>query len=280
MMCVVALPRRILFVGFRFDLPANIRTGTGSGVSRVSCLISPFGAPTTKLNPISIDSVSVLELDQSNNVLVEERIGDGFNDGDSFSYQSIINRDVTTIQNIPKALQLNLSGRNEDGVMLMNVFVITFTNECGVTPVLEVGESAGWVRFAEMSGPIPKFCPTREPSSTPSEAPSPAPSDAPSSTPSSTPSEAPNPTQQPSSSPTQEPTTFKPTALPTVEPSLVVLPTQVPVANTTVQPTTLPTTTPIFGMPTSEPTRCPTEPPTPQQATKNPTSRPTQATIP
>lgn len=127
--------------------PANIRTGTGSGVSRVSCLISPFGAPTTKLNPISIDSVSVLELDQSNNVLVEERIGGGFNDGDSFSYQSIINRDVTTIQNIPKALQLNLSGRNEDGVMLMNVFVITFTNECGVTPVLEVGESAGWVRF-------------------------------------------------------------------------------------------------------------------------------------
>ncbi len=129
--------------------PTNVRTGTGSGVLRVSCLVSPFGAPTDKLNPVVIDSVSVLELDQSNNVLVEERVGGGFVDGDSFSYSSVINNpdDVKSIQNIPKALQLNLSGRNEDGVMLMNVFVITFTNECGLTPVLQVGESAGWVRF-------------------------------------------------------------------------------------------------------------------------------------
>ena len=127
--------------------PTNINKGSGSGVARVSCLISPFGAPTTKLEPVVVDSISILELDQSNSVLVEERIGGAFVSGDSFSYSSIINTDVTSVQEIPKALQLNLSGRNEDGVILINVFVITFTNECGVTPVIQLGESAGWVTF-------------------------------------------------------------------------------------------------------------------------------------
>jgi len=127
--------------------PTNITTGFG--VASISCLISPFGAPTNNLYPAIIDSVSILELDQSNNVLVEERIDGEFVDGDSFSYSSIINNpdDVTSSQNIPRALQLNLNGRNSDGVILLNVFVITFTNECGVTPVIQEGESAGWTIF-------------------------------------------------------------------------------------------------------------------------------------
>jgi hypothetical protein len=132
-----------------FDLscpPTNI--SLGSGVQSVSCLISPFGAPTTKIAPIVLDSVSILELDQNNNVLVEERMNGELVNGDSFSYSSIVNdREVTSIQNIPSVLQLNLSGRNEDGVMLMNVFFIRFSNECGVTPVIQEGESAGWAIF-------------------------------------------------------------------------------------------------------------------------------------
>jgi len=123
---------------------------TGSGVASVSCIISPFGAPTTNLAPLSLNSVSILELDQSNNVLAETTISGDLVDGDSFSYSSVINGredDEESIQNIPKALQLNLSGRNEDGDFLMNVFVITFTNECGVTPVIQVGDSIGWVIF-------------------------------------------------------------------------------------------------------------------------------------
>ncbi len=129
--------------------PTNINVGSGTGVERVSCLISPFGAPATDLEPVSVDSISILELDQSNSVLVEKRLDGEFFGGFSFSYTSIIN-EATSIQGIPKALQLNLSGKNRDGVMLMNVFVINFTNECGVTPVIQVGESAGWVTFVSI----------------------------------------------------------------------------------------------------------------------------------
>ena len=126
--------------------PTNIHIGSGTGVERVSCLISPFGAPATDLEPISVESISILELDQSNSVLVEKSLEGEFFSGFSFSYTSIIN-EATSVQGIPKSLQMNLSGKNADGVMLMNVFVITFTNECGVMPVIQAGESAGWVTF-------------------------------------------------------------------------------------------------------------------------------------
>ena len=128
-------------------LPTNAMAG--SGVASVSCLIGPFGAPTNNLVPVVVDSVSILELDQVNNVIVEKRIDGELFDGDSYLYSSVVNNleGVTSAEQIPKALQLNLSGRNEHGVMLMNVFIVTFTNECGVLPVLQIGESVGWAVF-------------------------------------------------------------------------------------------------------------------------------------
>ena len=146
--CGCSAPTYAFVLDFSLSCPPTNIT-TGMGVSSVSCLISPFGAPTNKLSPVVLDSVSILELDQLNNVLVEERIEGNFFDGDEFSYSSIINEreDNTSVQDIPKAIQLNLSGRNEDGIMLMNVFVITFTNTCGLIPVIQDGESAGWVIF-------------------------------------------------------------------------------------------------------------------------------------
>ena len=137
--------------------PANITTG--AGVASVACLISPFGAPTDKLAPIVVESVSILELDQENNVLVEERVDGELFDGDSFSYSSVINNpeEMTSDKETPKALQLNLSGRNENGVLLMNVFVIAFSNECGVVPVIRAGESAGWAIFVSLSVLVSKY---------------------------------------------------------------------------------------------------------------------------
>jgi len=137
----------------------------GSGVSSVSCLISPFGAPTTNLDPVLIDSISVIELDQFNNVIVEERIKGDFLNGDSFSYSSILNNpddDITiSSRQIPRALQLNLNGKNKEGIMLLNVFVLQFSNECGVYPIIQNGDSVGWSIFSQMTGPMLEFCPTR-----------------------------------------------------------------------------------------------------------------------
>lgn len=125
-----------------------VQVGRGDGISEISCIISPLGAPTSNLEPIRLLNVDFLELDQNNNVLTQERIDGGFVDGDTIVYTSILGRSVDlTVADIPSAFQMNLNGVNAEGVALINVFVITFTNECGILPVLDPGESAGWAVF-------------------------------------------------------------------------------------------------------------------------------------
>jgi hypothetical protein len=133
-----------------FDLtcpPTNITAG--EGVASVSCIITPFGAATDDRVPIEVESIVVLELDQSNNVLVEEQIEGDIVHGDTFFYTSVLNEPqfITSSQEIPKALQMNVNGRNQEGVILLNVFIITYSNACGVVPVIQTGHSAGWVVF-------------------------------------------------------------------------------------------------------------------------------------
>jgi hypothetical protein len=145
-------PRTFSFV-LDFSLscpPTNITSG--AGVAAVSCLISPFGASTEDLRPLVVESISVLELDQSNNVLVEERIDGKLLDGEEFSYTSVLNNDeiMTGSEQIPRALQMTINGRNLEGVILLHVFIITYSNECGVIPVVQDGHSAGWVIFVSL----------------------------------------------------------------------------------------------------------------------------------
>lgn len=130
----------------------TIATGPKTGVLSVSCLISPFGSPTSDLVPVVVDSISVLELDQISNALIETRIDRAeFLNGDTFTYTSILNdeegNENFSARQIPKALQLNLNARNKDGVMLINVFIIAFSNACGIFPVIQDGDSVGWVVF-------------------------------------------------------------------------------------------------------------------------------------
>ena len=125
-----------------------VEVGRGNGIGEISCIISPLGAPSSDLEPVRLLNIDILELDQNNNVLTQERIDGGFVNGDTIVYTSILGRDVElAVEQIPRAFQMNLNGVNADGVALINVFVITFTNECGILPVLDPGESAGWAVF-------------------------------------------------------------------------------------------------------------------------------------
>uniref|UniRef100_A0A7S4AJR4 Uncharacterized protein n=1 Tax=Pseudo-nitzschia australis TaxID=44445 RepID=A0A7S4AJR4_9STRA len=224
--------------------PTNVIAG--SGVASVSCLIGPFGAPTNNLVPVVVDSVSILELDQVNNVIVEKRIDGELFDGDSYLYSSVINNleDATSVKQIPKALQLNLSARNEHGVTLMNVFIVTFTNECGVLPVFQIGESVGWAVFSQVSDPMSGFCATSPPLSIPSHEPS----------------------RRPTGSTTQKATTS--TSLPTRRPAYdsSPFPTKSPTERTTDEPAL---------KETRRPTRFQTLKP-PDDSTSRPTDAPTR----
>ena len=138
---------------FTFDFslycpPVNITTG--DAIAATSCLITPFGDPeVTDLIPVSVQSIDILELGQDLSVLVQENIEGNFVDGDSFNYTSVAaNPDaIGDYLDIPRAIQINAVAVNALDEPIINVYIITFTNDCNAYPVLFEGQYAGWTRF-------------------------------------------------------------------------------------------------------------------------------------
>jgi hypothetical protein len=131
-----------------FCPPVNITIG--DAVQATSCLVSPFGNPQVEnLVPEEVQSIDILELGQDLRVLVQENLEGSFADGDTFSYTSITSTpgNIVSSVEIPRALQLNIVGVNANDEPIINVYIITFTNDCGAYPVLQEGQSAGWTRF-------------------------------------------------------------------------------------------------------------------------------------
>ena len=147
-------PSQFEFI-FDFSLtcpPVNITTG--EAVSATSCLISPFGNPEVQdLIPVAVQTIDILELGQDLRVLVQENIAGNFGDGDSFQYTSIaaLPDEINDPVDIPRAIQLNIVGLNRLDEPIINVYIITFTNNCGAYPVLREGQSAGWTLMVSLN---------------------------------------------------------------------------------------------------------------------------------
>lgn len=148
-------PSRYTFL-FDFSLTCNVdMTGgegvpTGEGVTSTSCVTSPFGNPmTTDLVPATVTQIDILELGQDVSVIVRETITGDFLDGDTFDYESITiaPEEITEVRDIPKAIQISLTALNAASEMIINVFILNFSNDCDQFPVLMDGQSAGWVHF-------------------------------------------------------------------------------------------------------------------------------------
>jgi hypothetical protein len=140
---------------FNFDLfcpPVNITLG--DAVEATSCTVGPFDNPdVTDLIPVSVQNIDILELGQDLRVLVQETLEGNFVNGDSFQYESITNLpgEITSPMDIPRAIQLNIVGVNVNDEPILNVFIITFTNDCDTYPVLFDGQSIGWTFFVSIS---------------------------------------------------------------------------------------------------------------------------------
>jgi hypothetical protein len=134
-----------------FDLscpPVNITIG--NAVEATSCLTSPFGDPDiTDLVPVAVTRINILEMGQELMVVSQTDIDEELLDADTVTYSSIAAdpNSITNAKDVPRAIQINLEGKNKLGQKIINVFIITFTNGCGSYPAFEEGQSAGWMRF-------------------------------------------------------------------------------------------------------------------------------------
>lgn len=104
--------------------------------------------------PVAVQSIIIIELDQNLDVLIREdvfireSIPGSFENGGSFTYESIAALPgPIIIQDVPRAIQLNVIGVNRFDEPIINVYLITFTNDCGSYPALVNGQSAGWTVF-------------------------------------------------------------------------------------------------------------------------------------
>ncbi|KAL7567136.1 hypothetical protein ACA910_009463 [Epithemia clementina (nom. ined.)] len=292
---------------FNLTCPGNIDKATRPGIADTACEagnIDGGNDQNTDYVPVTITKVEILELDADQGVLKGVTNTGDFVNGQEFNYTSVA-VDNPELDIAVNGLQMTLDGRNLNGDQILNTWVIVFTNECGIFPLLEAGDEIGWTEFVSSTLPQAQYCPgvptdapsafpsvsalpSTEPSLSPSDYPSSLPSWSPSVNPSSIPTFSPsaNPTLSPSVNPTDDPTlspsvnpTDDPTLSPSVYPTLspFVYPTSFPSWSPSVQPTAFPSplnTNTDFPTesPSMEPTALPSDscPPISRKPTKMP----------
>ena len=132
--------------------PVNITIG--DSIVATSCIVSPFGNPSVEdLVPVSVEDIDILELGQNLRVVAQTDINGILVDGDKFTYTSVVAdpENIMDPEQTPRALQINTVGINAQGDRIINVFIVTFTNDCGSYPLFHEGQSAGWTRFVSRS---------------------------------------------------------------------------------------------------------------------------------
>lgn len=121
----------------------------GDGIVTTDCAIAPFQDDSvTDLVPVTVGSIDILELDEDLTLLTQSSIFGTYNDGDSFEYTSI-SSDASMVNStmFPKALQVSVLGNNANGDSIFFAGLIIFRTDCSTYPVLDVGDSIGWVTF-------------------------------------------------------------------------------------------------------------------------------------
>ena len=128
----------------------------GPGINETACLTEIRGqdeVPDDELVPISVQNVQIFELDQNLKVVAQTVRAGSFVSGSNFTYTSIISTMAGTLNptSLPRGLQLVITGLNKNEETVVNTYIILYTNDCGIFPILTEGQTAGWTIFVSFS---------------------------------------------------------------------------------------------------------------------------------
>jgi len=137
---------------FNFSLMEPDQNVGGAGIQNSQFLISNLAQPdnkTANVVPVQVSKVTILELVQPlQDAVAEAVLDDGFLDGSTFTYTSIItNFTALNSTTLPRAFQLLFEGQNEAGEALVQSSYMAYTNDCSDFPVLIEGQNFGWITF-------------------------------------------------------------------------------------------------------------------------------------
>ena len=119
-------------------------------VQPTACLTQKEGSiESADDTPVSVQSIQIVELDQNLKGVAQLVQNGEFADGATINYTSIIatQTDALNATSLPRGLQVLMSGENAAGQSLINTFIIIYTNNCSIYPVLEDNEVNGWAVF-------------------------------------------------------------------------------------------------------------------------------------
>lgn len=142
---------------FDFDLTCDDNNVEGGpGINETACLTEVRGedeVPDEDLIPVTVQSVQIFELDRNLQVFSQTVRTGTFVDGSNFTYTSIISTisDLENIGSLPRGLQLVITGLNSKEQSTVNTYIITYTNDCGIFPILTEGQTSGWTIFVSIN---------------------------------------------------------------------------------------------------------------------------------
>ena len=145
-----------------FDAVCNFTNVEGLGIENSDSSCSPAGIDQNidTFVPVAVTSIDILELDQTLVPFAFQPIRGAFRNGNTFTYTSVTATDPNLpLQRLPGGFQMNIIGTNELDQDIQNVWIVTFTNECGIFPIFTIGEQIGWTKLVDITLPENQYCP-------------------------------------------------------------------------------------------------------------------------
>jgi hypothetical protein len=134
------------------DLSGNCDTDDFEGKpgigESVCAVLDEKDTPSDRV-PVTIKTVQFTEFDQTfDQILTQKTFDEGnYTTGDVFEFAGFLagNGTVTEAVSVPGSVLVELSGVDADGNLVDNSWVLDFTNECGVFPVMTPGQRLAWI---------------------------------------------------------------------------------------------------------------------------------------
>lgn len=126
----------------------------GAGIEDAACTvqqglsITPTGDDAV---PVSVNRIIVSELDRDLEILRQLDLPGSFPDGTPIEFNAFTLTQSNPEPIVPRGLNVVIFGSNSNGDSIENDFAITFENTCGDFPVLQPGDSLGWLTIVRMN---------------------------------------------------------------------------------------------------------------------------------
>lgn len=134
---------------FVFDslCPGNFVADDSDAIAEISCDQIVLAPDQNNIQPVVVDSVTILELN-ANQVINQTIVMGPFNNGDSIEYASISSYRNLTEAYFPFGLLVTINGQNSDSRRVINAIGIDYeTTECDTWPVFPPGATIGWLQI-------------------------------------------------------------------------------------------------------------------------------------